>query len=107
MAAAGCSAYFVLTYKIDDGEVEAFRFAPNADIYGDGSCISPREEALATAGFACAQRATDGWMWSIYGPLPRWMPQSSAWAGRTATMMARLHLDDAAPFVGCYKGDNV
>ena len=34
---AESSEHFVLTYKIDDTVVEAFRFAANADIFGDGS----------------------------------------------------------------------
>ena len=101
------SENFVLTYKVDETEVEAFRFAANADIYGDGSCLHPHEEALSAVGFACAQRAADGRVWSISGPLPRWMPQTSAWAERTATMMARLHLGNDQPFVGRYRGDNV
>jgi hypothetical protein len=101
------SEHFVLTYKVGEEDVEAFRFAADADIYGDGSCLHPHEDALSAAGFACAQRAADGRIWSISGPLPRWMPQTSAWAERTASMMARLHLATDSPYVGRYRGDNV
>ena len=57
---AESSEHCVLPYKIDDTEIEAFRFVANADIFGDGSCLFPHEEDLSSAGFACAQPAADG-----------------------------------------------
>ena len=38
---------FVLTYAIDEREVEAFRFAPDANIFGDGSCLDGQEEEIS------------------------------------------------------------
>jgi hypothetical protein len=60
---------------------------------------------IATAAFAPVQVDRMGRQRAGSAPLPRWLPQSAAWAEKVACMYARMLLPRGAVYEGRHRGD--
>ena len=95
---------FQLCCTIDGAEVAEITFDPTCDIFGDGSCMHGSHPELASAGFGLVQADRAGRQRAVSTPLPRWMPQSAAWAEKVASMYARMLLPKSVPYTGRHRG---
>jgi len=77
--------YFIDGARTDE---HMFRWAPDEDIFGDGSCLYPTDPYLATGGFAMGQWAADGRNRYCIGALPTWAPQTAGWAEQVWAILA-------------------
>jgi hypothetical protein len=79
----------VIFWDKGNKNVEHFEFDPNLPIYSDGSCMQPTELSLARAGASLVQINEKGEILrSVQVAIPRWCPQTAAFAEHLAANLA-------------------